>query len=164
MLRTKGKKEKKSKKKNLIGSVFSQVKNKIFYYKRSLDSRAKRRVRERLRYQTFLDFLKSKGTKTKKENGQEELISDLFKSDSEEKTTEKEVISSFHIDFHRSSCHGTPAVETNLTRNHEVAGSIPGLAQWVRDLALLWLWCRLAATAPIRPLAWNQTHMPQVWP
>ena len=43
----------------------------------------------------------------------------------------------------------------NPTRNDEVAGLIPGLAQWVKDLALLWLWCRLAATAPIRPLAWE---------
>ena len=34
-----------------------------------------------------------------------------------------------------SSCHG--AVEMNLTKNHEVAGSIPSLPQWVTDLALL---------------------------
>ena len=27
------------------------------------------------------------------------------------------------------------AAETNLTRNHEVVGSIPGLTQWVRPLA-----------------------------
>ena len=26
--------------------------------------------------------------------------------------------------------------ETNLTSNHEVVGSIPGLTQWVKDLAL----------------------------
>ena len=37
---------------------------------------------------------------------------------------------------------------TNPPRNHEVAGSIPGLAQWVR----------LAATAPIRPLAWEPPY------
>ena len=26
------------------------------------------------------------------------------------------------------------------------------------DLALLWLWCRLAATAPIGPLAWKPAY------
>ena len=53
----------------------------------------------------------------------------------------------------RSSHRG--AAEMNPTRNHEVVGLIPGLAQWVKDLALLWLWRRPAATAPIRPLAWE---------
>ena len=43
----------------------------------------------------------------------------------------------------------------NLTRNHVTTGSIPGLTQWVKDLAWLWLWHRLAAIAPIRPLAWE---------
>ena len=39
---------------------------------------------------------------------------------------------------------GVPVVAqwlTNLTKNYEVAGSIPGLAQWV--------------TTPIRPLSWE---------
>ena len=52
---------------------------------------------------------------------------------------------------------------TNPTKNHEVASSIPGLAQCIKDPALscgvgrrhgsdpvlLWLWRRPAATAPI---------------
>ena len=41
---------------------------------------------------------------------------------------------------------GVPVVAqwlTNLTRNHEVADLIPGLAQWLKDLVLRELWCML---------------------
>ena len=53
---------------------------------------------------------------------------------------EKSLNSVVHYNFqkfptHRSSCHG--ALETNPTRNREVSGSVPGLAQWVEDPALL---------------------------
>ena len=63
-------------------------------------------------------------------------------------------------------------VLANLISTHEDGGSVPGPAQWVKHLALqwvvvyvggrlgsapplLWLWCRLAAVAPVRPLVWK---------
>ena len=49
-------------------------------------------------------------------------------------------------------------METNPTRNREVASLIPGLAQGVKDLALLWLWCRPEAAAPVQPLTWDSPY------
>ena len=46
----------------------------------------------------------------------------------------------------------------NLTSICEDTGSVLSLDQWVKDLVLLWLWRRPAATAPIQPLAWERPH------
>ena len=43
----------------------------------------------------------------------------------------------------------------NSARLQKDADAIPGLAQWVVDPGLLWLWCRPAAAALIRPLGWE---------
>ena len=67
-----------------------------------------------------------------------------------------------------SSLHGSAV--TNPTSIREDAGSILGLAvscvgrRRGLDLTLLWLWCRLAATAPIQPLVLELTYATGVTP
>ena len=54
----------------------------------------------------------------------------------------------------RNSCCGS--LLTNPTKDQwGWTSSIPGPVQWVKDLALLWLWHRPAAISLIQTLAWE---------
>ena len=60
--------------------------------------------------------------------------------------------------FKRTTTTTTKKKELVLTMTKKCtrnAGSIPGVAQWVKDLALLWMWCRPAAAALIPLLVWE---------
>ena len=65
-----------------------------------------------------------------------------------------------HKDFNNKKL-GVPILaqqDKNPTSVQEDETSILGLTQWVKDLVLLWLWCRPAAKAQIRPLAWELAY------
>ena len=97
-----------------FGETALKGKNKSYFEKKLVD-----RVKKILRKFSGVDVYREEGlvfVSANSENSQEELVGEISKV------------------FGISSI--SPAVETNPNRNHEVVGSIPDLAQWVRDLAL----------------------------
>ena len=64
-------------------------------------------------------------------------------------------------EFVNKTVRGVPTVAQQVKNPpsiHEDSGLICGLAWWVKDLVLLWLWHRLVATAPIGRLAWEPPY------
>ena len=69
-----------------------------------------------------------------------ELLSFFFQQNS---------VDFFSLRFLLSWSSHCGTAETNLTRNHEVASSISGFAQWVKDMVLPWAMVKVANSARI---------------
>ena len=73
-------------------------------------------------------------------------------------------IASFAQQFSFCFFHGVACIRNIILRVPFMfqwlmnSNSIPGPTKWFNDHALLWLWYRLAAIAPLGPLAWEPPH------
>ena len=53
---------------------------------------------------------------------------------------------------------GVPIVVMNPTSISEDVGWIPSPPHWIKDVAWLWLWRRLATVSLLHPLAWELSY------